>query len=216
MTFKRVVNWTLILAFEILLILAICNVWIIESTNSSIYYSIDEVPAKKVALVLGTSDKLIGGERNPFFETRMDMAAQLYRAGKVKHVLVSGDNRSKYYNEPQKMKKALVEKGVPENAITLDYAGLRTLDSIVRCKEIFDQNDIMIVTQKFHCHRALFLSNFYNLTAVGMATSPIPQSFAFKTIFREIFARPMAIWDTYIIDKSPHFLGEKEPLIIVE
>ncbi|MDH5474127.1 MAG: YdcF family protein [Cyclobacteriaceae bacterium] len=207
-----------ILAFasvSILVVITLSNALIIESTKSNIYYSIENVPHKQVALILGTSNKLLSGEDNPFFHTRISMAANLYKSGVVKHLLVSGDNRSKYYNEPLKMKNALIELGVPETAISLDYAGLRTLDSIVRSKEIFGQDDIIIVTQEFHCYRALFISNYYDIEAIAIATAPVPRSLAFKTIFREIFARTKAIWDTYIVNKSPKHLGEKE-LIIIE
>lgn len=204
------------IAVGVLLIIALSNAWIIESTQGEIYYSIENIPVKNVALVLGTSDKLISGENNPFFQTRIEMAADLYNSGKVKHLLLSGDNRSKYYNEPQKMKNALLNMGIPEEVITLDYAGLRTLDSIVRCKEIFGQDEVIIVTQKFHCYRAIFLSRFYGLDAVGMATDSVPKSIAFKTVLREIFARTVAIWDTYILHKSPRHLGEKEVIETAE
>lgn len=204
------------IAVGVLLIIAISNAWIIESTKGNIYYSIDNLPVKNVALVLGTSDKLMSGENNPFFQTRINMAANLYKSGKVKHLLLSGDNRSKYYNEPQKMKNALKDMGIPDEAITLDFAGLRTLDSIVRCKEIFGLDDVIIVTQKFHCYRALFLSKYYGLDAVGMSTDAVPKSMAFKTVLREIFARTVAIWDTYIINKSPKHMGEREVIKTTE
>ena len=99
------------------------------------------------------------GSPNPFFEKRIETAAELYRIGKIDHFILSGDNRSMYYNEPMAMLKALLKKGVPASAITLDYAGLRTLDSIVRCKQIFGQNKIIIITQPFHSYRALFISS---------------------------------------------------------
>lgn len=212
---RKVIKIFMFIAVGVLVIITLSNAWIIESTKSKIYHNIDTIPNKKVGLVLGTSDKLLNGEDNPFFHTRIDMAADLYLSGKVKHLIVSGDNRSKFYNEPQKMKNALTKRGVPENVITLDYAGLRTLDSIVRCKEIFGQDDIIVITQKFHCHRALFLSNYYDIDALGMATAPVLRSLAFKTIVREIFARTMAMWDTFILNKSPKHLGEQE-LIIIE
>ncbi|MDH5366200.1 MAG: YdcF family protein [Cyclobacteriaceae bacterium] len=212
---RKVIKILAFTAVGVLVIITLANAWVIESTKNKIYHNIDDIPQKDVGLVLGTSDKLLNGEDNPFFHTRIDMAIKLYQSGKVKHLIVSGDNRSKFYNEPQKMKNALTKRGVPENAITLDYAGLRTLDSIVRCDKIFGQDDIIIVTQKFHCHRAIFLSNFYNIDALGMATAPVTGAIAFKTIVREIFARTMAIWDTYILNKSPKHLGEQE-LIIIE
>jgi len=206
-------NWIKIIAAFVvgnILFIAISNAWIIESTKKNVFSQIEELPERQTGLILGTSDKLSNGTDNLFFKTRMEMAAALYNAGKVKHLLVSGDNRSIYYNEPQKMRKALTDLGVPESAITLDYAGLRTLDSIIRCKEIFGQNDIVVITQEFHCYRALFISNYYKLNAVAMATVPVPKSLAINTVLREIFARPKAIWDTYIANTAPKFMGEQE------
>jgi SanA protein len=104
--------------------------------------------------------------------------------------------------------------GVPDSAITLDYAGLRTLDSIVRSKEIFGQDRITIITQPFHCYRALFISNFYNIDAVALvAQDPISEA-TFKVYLREYFARTKAVIDLYILNTPPHHLGEKEPLSI--
>ena len=140
------------------------------------------------------------------------MAAELYQSGKVKYFIVSGDNRTKYYNEPIEMKKALVKSGVPDSVITLDYAGLRTLDTIVRCKEIFGQDTITIITQPFHCYRALFISNYYNMNAVAVMTEdPNPESGG-RVYMREYFARAKAILDLYIFKTSPRHMGDKEPL----
>jgi SanA protein len=167
-----------------------------------------------VALVLGTSNKLRNGSANPYFENRIKAAAQLYREGKVIHFILSGDNRSKYYNEPLRMKKALVSLGVPDSAITLDNAGLRTLDSIVRTKEIFGQDKITIITQPFHSYRALFISNFYKIDAVALVTQNSTNEASLKVYLREYFARTKAILDLYILNTAPQHLGEKKPLSI--
>lgn len=210
MSLRILVKTMVVLAVIGLSTILMCNIWIVNSAKSNMYYAIDELPELDVALVLGTSDKLVSGEENPFFKARIDMAVQLYKSGKVKFLLVSGDNRSRYYNEPLKMKKALMEKGIPENVITLDYAGLRTLDSIVRCKEIFGQDNFVIITQSFHCHRALFLSKYHGINAIGMATTSLPFSVTYKILLREILARTVAIWDTYVMNTQPRHLGDKE------
>ena len=196
----------------ILLILVVIgsNLWIVLSTYSESYTNIEDFSPREIALVLGTSNKLVSGEENPFFKDRIKTAIDLYNGGKIKYILVSGDNRSKYYNEPVMMQQALIEKGIPENVITLDYAGLRTLDSIIRCKEIFGQDSIVIVTQKFHSYRALFLSNHYGISAVAVDTGSLPLSVSIKTIIREFLARPKALWDTYITHQQPRHLGDKE------
>ena len=126
-------------------------------------------PAQRVGLVLGTSRFTTKGVKNEFFEERMDAAAELFERGIISHILVSGDNSSIYYNEPRDMLNALKERGIPESAVTLDYAGLRTLDSVVRCAQIFGQNNFIIITQDFHLYRALFIANYHGLKAYGFS-----------------------------------------------
>jgi SanA protein len=142
----------------------------------------------------------------------METAAELYRRGKIDHLIVSGDNRSRYYNEPMTMRDALVKLGVPQSAITLDFAGLRTLDSVVRCKEIFGQNKITIITQPFHSYRALFISAYYDIEAVAMVTDEPIAQFSPKVRFREYLARTKAILDLYVLKTTPRFMGEKEQI----
>ena len=134
---RRALKRSLYLIIVVFLLLVLANIWIVSSTNSKIITHTSDVPGGKVALVLGTSHRLVDGSPNPFFHNRIKKAASLLREGRVSHIIVSGDNRTKYYNEPLVMRKALMELGVPYEAITLDYAELRTLDSIVRSKEIF-------------------------------------------------------------------------------
>lgn len=188
------------------------NIWVVRSTSDKVYASLQDVPANDVAVVLGTSNKLTSGAPNPFFESRIAAAASLYMDGKVRHFILSGDNRTRYYNEPLEMKKALMKSGIPDSVITLDYAGLRTLDTIVRCKEIFGQEKITIITQPFHCYRALFISHYYEMDAVAlMADEPTLEQGA-KVYFREYFARAKAVLDLYILKTEPRHLGEKEPV----
>jgi SanA protein len=110
------------------------------------------------------------------------------------------------------MKNALVLLGVPDSCITLDYAGLRTLDSVVRGKEIFGQDKFIIVTQKFHSYRAVFISRYHGIDATALAASNIPFRKALKILGREFLARPIAIIDLYITKKEPRHMGEKEEL----
>ena len=102
--------------------------------------------------------------------------------------------------------------GVPASAITLDHAGLRTLDSIIRCKEIFGQSTIIIITQPFHSYRALFISNYYHMNAVALVAQEPSQQIAPQVYFREYLARAKAILDLYVLRTEPRHLGEKEPL----
>jgi len=202
-----------IILFGLLFIL-VSNIWIYSSTKDAVYDSIENTPKTDVALVLGTSPKLMSGEPNPFFHERIKMAAKLLEEGKVKHIIVSGDNRSKYYNEPIKMYNALLDLGVPKEKINLDYAGLRTLDSIVRCKEIFGQDNIIIITQPFHSYRALFISQYYDINAVSLSLTNIPSDFSYKVKAREYLARALAVLDLYILHREPKFLGERETISI--
>ncbi|WP_245970552.1 SanA/YdcF family protein [Pseudochryseolinea flava] len=172
----------------------------------------NKLPDHSIALVLGTSHRLAGGGSNPFFEHRIETAAKLFKLGKVDHFILSGDNSTQYYNEPVAMQKALIEKGIPKEAITLDYAGLRTLDSVVRSKKIFGQNKITIITQPFHSYRAIFISNYYDMDAVAMVADEPELNISFKVLVREYFARPKAVLDLYILKTDPQFLGEKEEL----
>jgi SanA protein len=205
-----------LIALPLLVLLLICcaNWWVIKSTEDKVLTDINLLNGRSVALVLGTSNKLRNGSANPYFENRIKAAAELYHEGKVIHFILSGDNRSKYYNEPNEMKKALVRLGVPDSAITLDYAGLRTLDSIVRSKEIFGQDRITIITQPFYSYRALFISNFYNIDAVALVTEDLINETPFKVYIRECFARTKAVLDLYILNTAPQHLGEKQPLSI--
>lgn len=198
----------------VILFIILSNLWIVKSTEERIFHDAEQLPDHRVALVLGTSHKLIGGASNPFFTHRMDRAAELFILKKIDHFILSGDNRTKYYNEPAEMLKALVSRGVPASSITLDYAGFRTLDSVVRSKEIFGQEKIMIITQPFHSYRALFICDYYNIDAVAMGADEPGIESSLKVRFREYIARPKAVLDLYILKTAPHFLGKKEELNI--
>lgn len=208
---KRFVLWG---GFLLLVIIIASNIWIVESTEDRVYSDLDMLPDHRIALVLGTSYRSVGGGPNPFFQKRIEMAATLYSMGKIDHFILSGDNSTKYYNEPLEMQKALVKKGVPESAITLDYAGLRTLDSVVRSKKIFGQDKITIITQPFHSYRALFISRYYNMDAVAMVADEPSLDGTFKVRLREYLARTKAVLDLYVFKTDPRFLGEKEEIII--
>jgi SanA protein len=209
---KRVLK-VIVISMSILLICVIAsNLWVIISTRSQVLNDKQQLQTSGVALVLGTSHRMISGVPNPFFENRIATAAELYRNGKVDHFILSGDNSTPYYNEPMEMKKALMKRDVPATAITLDYAGLRTLDSIVRCKEVFGQSNIIIITQPYHSYRALFISNYYHMNAVALVAKEPSQTISAQVYFREYLARAKAILDLYVLGTAPRHLGEKEPI----
>lgn len=206
--FLKVLSITL---FSGVFVVLSTNLWVLYSTDEQIYSNIEDIPEMEVALVLGTSHRLVNGSPNPYFKDRIKVASKLYLEGKVKHILVSGDNATKYYNEPIVMQKALIALGVPSEDITLDYAGFRTLDSVIRCKKVFDQDDITIITQSFHSHRALFISDYYNMKSIAMVNFNGPSVPGGMKV-REYLARTLAVLDLYVINREPKFLGKKEIL----
>jgi len=208
-------KWTVGGGLLLLGFVLISNWVIISSAKKSIYSTVAETPkGYKVALLLGTSRYTIRGTTNLYFKYRIKAAADLYRSGKIKHIIVSGDNRVKNYNEPKQMQIALMALGIPESAITLDYAGFRTLDSVVRSKKVFGQREIIIVSQRFHVERALFIADKYDINAVGFTAQDPPGKYSLKTRIREVFAKTKAVIDLYIINKKPKFLGKKEQIKI--
>ncbi len=188
--------------------MSVCYYWISSTGQALSFDDIEAIEVREVALVLGTSRSVNGVYENPFFTHRMEAAAALYHAGKVKHILVSGDNSTHNYNEPRDMRQKLIALGVPKEAITMDFAGLRTLDSVVRSKEIFQQRKIIIVSQEFHNHRALFIARYHGINAIAYnAKYPIYASN--KTLLREVFARSCAVLDLYLLGTQPKYLGDK-------
>jgi len=181
-----------------------------SSLESYIYKDIKKVPAKKAALVLGTSKYLKGGGKNYFYLYRIRAAVALWKAKKIKAIVVSGDHGTKYYNEVKTMTKDLVKAGVPAKYITKDHAGFRTFDSVVRAKEIFDLDDYIIVSQEFHIKRALYIAHAKGQKAIGFAAKDIKNTQAAKKMeVREFFAQAKAFLDLNVLDTKPKFLGEK-------
>ena len=213
LTWRRGLRKLGTLSLLFFLVLGLSNIWVISSVQGAMFEDLADLPERQVALVLGTSRSVDGRHENPFFSNRIQATAALYHAGKVKHIIVSGDNSNKNYNEPRDMRKALVLLGVPDSCITMDFAGLRTLDSVVRCKEIFQQNQVIIVSQEFHNYRALFIARYHGLDALAY-NADYPSTASDRMIWREYLARPKAIWDLYFAHTQPRHLGEKVDLPI--
>ncbi|MBD3589197.1 MULTISPECIES: SanA/YdcF family protein [unclassified Bacteroides] len=205
---RKLLYITLIIAIPCVISLIVCNQTIKKHTAAQIYSEVITIPQNKVGLLLGTSPKLKNGNNNLYFDYRILAAVELYKAGKIKYILISGDNRREEYNEPEEMKKALMQKGVPEKFIYLDYAGFRTLDSVVRAKEVFGQNQLTIISQRFHNERAIYLAEKNGINAIGYNAKDVNAYAGLKTNIRELLARVKMFIDL-AIDKQPHFLGEK-------
>ena len=194
-----------------LLLIAWCNHLVQAAGHGKLYTRIEDLPAKNTALVFGTSP-WTQGRKNFFYLFRMKAAADLWKSGKVKHIIVSGDNSTLTYDEATHMKNSLHSYGVPDSVITLDYAGFRTLDSVVRCKWVFGQDDIIIVSQEFQNERALFLAEHFGIKAIGLNAKDVPENLGFKTSVREYFARVKAVLDVYVLKTQPKFPGPPEPI----
>ena len=166
------------------------------------------IPKNRVALVLGTGKRTGRGNINLYFKYRMEAAAKLYHAGKVQHLLLSGDNHTKGYDEPTEMRDYLIGLGVPASAITLDYAGFRTLDSVVRARKILGQTELTVVSQRFHNERALFLCKQNGIEAVAFNAKDVPRAYHRYGPVREALARTKAVLDVYVLGTDPEFLGE--------
>ena len=208
MSARRTILIALLPLVAVVALIFTCDGIIRHSAKGKYYTDTASVPPRKAALVLGTSSRLVNGRPNPYFTYRIEAAADLFHAGKVEYIVVSGDNRQLSYNEPREMKRALIAAGVPEKVIFMDFAGFRTLDSVVRMNSIFSQSDFIIVSQRFHIERALYLAKSRGLNAIGYAARDVSVMSGFKTRCREYFARVKTFIDL-LTHKEPHFGGEK-------
>ncbi|TVQ50579.1 MAG: hypothetical protein EA362_02035 [Saprospirales bacterium] len=203
------VKYTLIVLVTIISLGLFANLWVLSHGFDKLYFETDSVEHSAVGVVLGTSSSPDGVRINSYFEERMEAAFRLYEKGKVNHLLLSGDNSSIYYNEPRDMRNYLISRGVPAEDITLDYAGFRTYDSMLRAKEIFGLNDFIIITQKYHGSRALFIAKKNGMSAkVYVAGDPV-DGVSSKQMVREWMARIVAVMDV-ITNRKPRFYGPPE------
>jgi len=182
-----------------------------KAAEGKLFNEAAEVPETPVALVFGCN-KTFQGRENLYFKYRIEAAVALWKTGKVKCFIVSGDNHSHDHNEPEDMKNALVAAGVPAEKIVCDYAGLRTLDSVVRAKEIFGIEKVVLISQKFHNERAAYLAESIGLEVVGLNAQSVTGPAARKTESREKLARVKMWLDVNILKTDPKFLGKKEEL----
>ena len=181
------------------------NVWIKQSTKNNIYDDQSSIPFNSVGLLLGAN------KRTSYFHYRVEAAVKLFKQGKIKHILVSGDNHTSSYDEATDMKTKLISKGIPGHRITMDFAGFRTLDSVVRSKKVFGQSNITIISQRFHLERALFIASKKGINAIGFCAKDPGHN---RTTYREYLAKVKAVIDLYLLNKQPKFLGKKEPISI--
>ncbi len=184
--------------------------WEVEQESQPyIYRDVVELDQYDVGLVLGTSRYLVEGGENAYFTYRINAAEELYRRDIIRKILVSGDNREVSYNEPKAMQDALIERGIPQEDIVLDYAGIRTLDSVVRAREVFGQSEYLVISQHFHVKSAIYIGRQYGINIRGYFAEDVPVENSLRIQIREVFARAQAWVDVTILEEQPKFLGDE-------
>lgn len=196
------------LAIIACIIVILIDASITYKAKNYVFDDINSIKNNKVGLVLGAGKYTSHGSVNLYYKYRLEAAFQLYKSGKIEFILISGDNSRKDYDEPTDFKNDLIKKGVPENKIILDYAGFRTLDSVVRAREIFGLTELTIISQKFHNERAIYLAKHFNIDAVAFNAKGVSKRYSIKTTLREYLARTKASLDI-IFNVEPKFLGKK-------
>ncbi len=187
-----------------------CSYKVQENAVGKTYNSVSEVPCNRVGLLLGTRKTMDDRVTiNPFWQYRLEAAYALWKAGKIDRILISGDNGWHGYNEPQDFLDAFIAMGVPDSCMVCDFAGFRTHDSVIRCKKVFGQKKVTIISQKFHNERALFIARKYGMDAVGFNANDVCFRSGLYTYFREKAARVLLFMDLYVFNTQPHFLGKK-------
>jgi SanA protein len=201
--------WAMAIAIVIAVaFIAFANKSIKSVASGKLYSDTTSIPYNKVGLLLGCSKLLSNGYPNLYYQNRIDAAADLLKAGKIKYLVISGDNGCKEYNEPEDMRNDLIRRGIDSSKIILDYAGFRTFDSVVRLKEIFGQQSVTVISQQFHNERAIFIAEKEGINAIGYNAKDVVKYAGFKTKQREKLARCKAYID-YLIGTKPRYLGEK-------
>lgn len=196
---KKIIKAGLWVGFSGVVLILLCNLIVVDTSRGKVFFDIRSLPSTDVGLVLGTSKYVARGKENLFFKYRMEASALLYKEGKVKYLILSGNKEAETYDEPKAMKQALTKLGIPEDAMLLDTAGYRTYDSVVRCREVYGQERVTVISQNFHNARALYLADHEGLDAIGFAAQDVPDGYSLKTLLREYLARPKAILDVYVL-----------------
>lgn len=196
---KKIIKAGLWSVFGLVVAILLCNWLVVLTTQHKVFFDVSSLPSNDVGLVLGTSKYVARGKENLFFKYRMEASALLFKEGKVKYLILSGNKEAETYDEPKAMKQALTKLGIPENVMLLDTAGYRTFDSVVRCREVYGQERVTVISQNFHNARALYLAEHEGLDAVGFAAQDVPDGYSFKTLLREYLARPKAMLDVYVL-----------------
>jgi SanA protein len=187
------------LTIVVLAILSI-DLWISLQARERLATQVQALRPATYGVVLGTA-KYYSTGINPFYEARMNATAELYHSGLVEQIIASGDHSTPFYNEPGMMLDDLVLLGVPEQVILRDGGGIRTLNSVRRLESEFGQTDVIIVSQRFHLERALYLARAAGISAQGFIAEDPPLHWYWRIRVREIFARLSAVIDIYLLER---------------
>ena len=208
MRIRRILLFLILLLAIGIITIFFCDRTIRRSCEGKLYSNTNNIPFNKVGLLLGTGKYLTSGIENAYYTYRIAAAATLMKSGRIKYLVISGDNSRKDYNEPEEMRRDLISRGIDSSMIYLDYAGFRTFDSVIRLKEIFGQDSATIISQPFHNERAIYIASKEGMTTVGFNAQDVSKHFGLRTQLREKLARTKVFID-YIFNTKPHFLGEK-------
>jgi SanA protein len=180
-----------------------------DGAKSACFQDVQAIPHRRVGLVLGTGKWMSDGQMNLFYRFRLQAARELFVAGKVDFLLVSGDNGRPDYDEPSMMTDDLVAMGLPRGRIYQDFAGFRTLDSVIRAQKVFGLNEVTFISQRFHNERALFLAKTKGMSAIAFDARTVGGIWQQKMDSREYLSRTVGFLETHLWNKQPRYLGPK-------
>ncbi len=206
MLFKRITKTVVYFCLVSIVWILLNYQWVTLSEQSSAFDDTHTIEHNTVGIVLGTSPLVDDGRKNRFFENRIIAAVRLYKVGKVDKLLVSGSNDGNTYDEGRLMTNALIAQGVPKDAIYSDNAGFRTLDSILRARDVFKLNKFTVISQPFHNHRALYIAHHFGINAIAYNAENSEGWDNARALLREHGARILMMLDLYLLDTKPKVL----------
>lgn len=191
---RKIIIWSIVIIVGLVAIIAMCDIFVAWNASGKTYEDVDSIPHRKVGLILGTSPiSTWTGRRNYYFDHRIKAGADLYKAGKVDWLVVSGGdyrNTENGYDEPVAMRDSLMKQGVDSTRIILDYDGTRTLNSIAKMRDVYCQDSITIISQEYHNERALYLAKHLSIEAIAFnAKTPGQRNSWWRNRGREVLAR---------------------------
>ncbi|TCZ64711.1 SanA/YdcF family protein [Flaviaesturariibacter aridisoli] len=205
---KKLFYLLLVLTATALATVFFCNRAVDRAAEGRLYTDVGAIPYRKVGLLLGTAKQLESGWENRYYTYRIEAAAALLKAGKIRYLVISGDNSRKDYDEPSLMRADLIAAGVDSARIFLDYAGFRTFDSMVRLHDVFGQDSVTVISQAFHNERALYIAGREGISAIGFNARDVGARSGLRVQARERLARVKLFLD-YLMGTRPKFLGPK-------